>query len=261
MIRLTLQPPQTDEAIAMTGMICRTTLQPSAIATALARTGHLIQCRLQSAIAAAIASSGIALAWYQRITDYRTPSRTTVASAVAVMPTQSTGAMLGETSVTGTTITRSGSHIGELRYTSWAADHATTLSGVAGGSAVYTHNLATTNHITQVMGDGGGLLGEVWVEPGSNSDTIHWSGSFAGDLKVAAIKGVNPKCVAQYDYVVDGSGKFIAAAADTLPLAVARLDTNAQQGELYAVRESGGWRIHRTGSANISTRIAILNLI
>lgn len=158
---------------------------------------------------------------------------------------------------------RTGSATGEVRYTAWAPDLAATLPGVSGGSATWTHNLGTTNRITQARAasPASASLGEVWVDLGSNADVIHWSGAYSGDMQVVTVRGVNDRSVSQADYVIGADGRLLEAPIDTLPLAVARADTGGRQGEVYAEREPTGWRIRRTGSADVLCRCAVLSLI
>lgn len=197
-------------------------------------------------------------AWFRRLSRFALP-RPLPDAPVALFPTESPGGYLGELAISGLDVINSGSAQTEFRYTAWPADAVGQVMAADGG-AVWTHNLATQNHITLVLGDGSGRLGDVWVARGSNADAIHRSGSYAGPLTLLAIRGVNPRCVAQYDYMVDAAGKLIAADADTVPLGVAQADPGGRLGELYAEREAAGWRIRRSGAVNVNCRIAVLKL-
>ena len=232
------------------------------LASAIIQVYNNFLCKLnaQASISQSIkSSSGAAQAWYQRLNLFKGPAN--VATPVALGVTQDSQATVGVISLSGKTVNNSGSAKVEYRYLAWAADATATVVAAGATGVAFNHNLATSNHITLVYGDGSANLGEVYIVRGSNSDTIYNTGSYTGNLTAVAIKATNAKSAYQNDYVVDATGKFITADADTVPLVMANADTGGKQGELYAVRESGGWRIKRTGSADISCRIAICKLI
>lgn len=199
-------------------------------------------------------------AYFPRIGEFAAGGRTVPAAPVLAFPSQATAGYLGEVSLSGSDVLRSGSATTEFRYTAWAADAAGTVTAADGG-VTWNHNLGTQNHVTQVLGGGDGTLGEVWVVRGTNSDTVYRSGSYTGTLEVAAVKGVNSRSRAQGSYSVGSSGKLLTAQADTLPIAVPEADPGGFLGDLYAVRESGGWRFHRTGSVSVQCRLAALALL
>lgn len=171
----------------------------------------------------------------------------------------STGGRLGQLSVVGALVQRSGSALAEVRWAAWGADAVGTVTG-AGGAATWSHGLGTAEHLVQVLAPGA-TLGDCWIELGATTDTLRWTGSYSGPLAVAAVRATAPRSVYQGTQVVDAAGVFVPAAGDTLPVAVAVAPTGGRLGDLVAEAAPGGWRFRCSGSAAVSCRLGIFSVL